>query len=109
MRLSDKVTEVDADRAIDLVEFYLRKIAGNSDGGFDIDKVMSGISSKSRDKIKTIKRILQEYGNPGITVEEVISHASAQGLAEDEVRSTLAILCEKAEAIKTQKGEYMLV
>lgn len=109
MRLSDKVTDVDANRAIDLVEFYLRKIAGNSDGGFDIDKVMSGISSKSRDKIKTIKRILQEYGNPGITVEEVISHASAQGLGEDEVRSTLAILCEKAEAIKTQKGEYMLV
>ncbi len=109
MRLSEKVEEQDANVAVDLVEFYLRRIAGSSDGGFDIDKVMSGISSKSRDKIKTVKRILSEFGSPGITMEEVISHASAQGLSEDEVRSTLALLCEKAEAIKTQKGEYMLV
>ena len=109
MRLSDKVTELDANRAVDLVEFYLKKIAGSSDGGFDIDKVMSGISSKSRDKIKVLKRILEEFGEPGITLEEIIVHCSTEGISEDEAKSTLNTLCNNAEVIKTPKGEYMLV
>ena len=109
MRLSDKVTELDANRAVDLVEFYLKKIAGSSDGGFDIDKLMSGISSKSRDKIKIVKKVLQDFGEPGITLEEIIVHCASEGITEDEVKTTLNTLCNNAEAIKTQKGEYMLV
>ena len=110
MRLSETVTDLDANRAVDLVEFYLRKIAGSPDGGFDIDKVMSGISAKSRDKIKVIKRILSEFGgDAGLTLDEIIIHASSNGLTEDEVKETLNTLSGKGEAIKTQKGTYMQV
>lgn len=72
MRLSDKVTDVDANRAVDLVEFYLRKIAGNDDGGFDIDKIATGISSKDRNRLDIIRDILMEFGDDGLTIDEII-------------------------------------
>ena len=59
--------------------------------------------------LATVKRVIQEFGNPGISVEEVIFHATRRGLTESEVRECISILCEKAEAIKTLKGEVMLV
>ncbi len=59
--------------------------------------------------LTTVKRIIDEFGTPGISVEEVISHATRQGMTESEARKCISILCEKAEAIKTSKGEVMLV
>lgn len=62
-----------------------------------------------KDPLAIVKRIIGEFGNPGISVEEAISHATKRGMTESEALKCITILCEKAEAIKTLKGEVMLV
>ena len=86
MRLSSVVTDVDANRAVDLVEDYLRRIAGSDDGGFDIDKIATGISSKDRNKMDVIREIMRDFGGDGLSEEEFIQHGESQGIPEAEVR-----------------------
>jgi replicative DNA helicase Mcm len=60
VRLSRKVEMQDADRAIRLVEFVLREIGMEKEGGgFDIDRIMSDHPKSERDKIYTITGIVK--------------------------------------------------
>ncbi len=106
MRLSDKVTDVDANRAVDLVEFYLQRIAGNEDGGFDIDKIATGISSKDRNRLDVIRDIMSEYGDEGLTIDEIVQHGSNHGLAETDVTRAVKQLSDGGEIYKTPAGVY---
>lgn len=106
MRLSDKVTDVDANRAVDLVEYYLRKIAGNDDGGFDIDKIASGISSKDRNRLDVVRDLLRQYGDEGLTMDELIQHGSNQGLDEPDVTRAIKTLSDGGEIYRSPQGVY---
>lgn len=108
MRLSRVVTDVDANRAVDLVEDYLRRIAGSDDGGFDIDKIATGISSKDRNKIDVIRGIFKEFGVDGMNSEEIIAHASNQGVGETDVTRALKQLSDAGEIYKSPSGVYKL-
>ena len=106
MRLSNKVTDVDANRAVDLVEYYLRKIAGNDDGGFDIDKIASGISSKDRSRIDIVRDILCQFGDEGLTMDEIIQHGSGQGLSETDITRAVKNLSDGGEIYRSPAGVY---
>ncbi len=106
MRLSDKVTDVDANRAVDLVEFYLRRIAGNEDGGFDIDKIASGISSKDRNRLDVVRDLLFQYGDEGLSIDELIQHGSSQGLSETDVTRAVKTLSDGGEIYRSPSGIY---
>ena len=106
MRLSRVVTDVDANRAVDLVEDYLKRIAGNDDGGFDIDKIASGISSKDRNKIDVVRGIMREFGGDGLNAEELEQHCASQGLNETDVTRALKQLSDAGEIYKTPSGIY---
>lgn len=67
---------------------------------WDIDKVMSGIPSKSRDRIKVMKRVLEEFGTPWLSFEEIVVHCSTEGISEEEAKAALNSLCNNAEAIR---------
>ena len=100
MRLSSVVTDVDANRAVDLVEDYLRRIAGSDDGGFDIDKIATGISSKDRNKMDVIREIMRDFGGDGLSEEEFIQHGESQGIPEAEVRRAVKQLHDAGEFYK---------
>lgn len=107
MRLSDTVTDVDANRAVDLVEYYLRKIAGNDDGGFDIDKIASGVSSKDRNRLSIVRDIFAKYGDEGgLTMDLLVEYGIKEGLDEAEVTRAVKSLSDGAEIIRTTTGEY---
>lgn len=108
MRLSGVVTDLDANRAVDLVEDYLRRIAGSDDGGFDIDKIATGISSKDRNKIDVVRQIFREFGADGLSSEELTQHGSSQGLADIDVTRALKQLSDAGEIYKTPSGIYKL-
>lgn len=108
MRLSPVVSDVDANRAVDLVEDYLRRIAGNDDGGFDIDKIASGISSKDRNKIDVVRSIFREFGADGLTADELAQHGSNQGLEDADVTRALKQLSDAGEIYKSPSGIYKL-
>ena len=106
MRLSPVVADVDANRAVDLVEDYLRRIAGDGEGGFDIDKVASGISSKDRNKIDVVRAILREFGADGLSMDELVQHGANQGLEEADVARALKQLNDAGEVFKNPSGVY---
>ncbi len=106
MRLSNVVTDVDANNAVDLVEEYLRKIAGSDDGGFDIDKIATGYSSRDRNKIEVVRTILKEFGSNGLTMDELSRHGESEGLTETDVTRAVKQLSDAGEIYKTPAGLY---
>jgi replicative DNA helicase Mcm len=90
VRLSDKVTEDDAQRAIRIVEYYLRKVAGE-EGRFDIDIIESGTSQSQRERIRTIRTIIKNLAEGGSPVEheDIIAEAEALGIERSKAESII--------------------
>lgn len=107
MRLSNRVEVQDAERAIRLVTYYLQKIAGGSDGGFDIDRIMSSTNNQQRQTGKLLTGIIKSGGADGMHVQDILETALAEGMPENDVRTQLkkmerqAILyCPKSDVYK---------
>ncbi|MBW2993553.1 minichromosome maintenance protein MCM, partial [Candidatus Woesearchaeota archaeon] len=61
MRLSHKVTKYDARRAIDLLHYCLSQVGIDPETGkIDIDRIATGVSASARNKIITIKEIIED-------------------------------------------------
>ena len=88
MRLSPVVEAQDAKRAIDLVRYYLKKIAGTEGGGLDIDSLTSGISSRDRKGIPSMEAIMR-LEPMGMEEEEIITQALSNGISETEAKRLL--------------------
>jgi replicative DNA helicase Mcm len=90
VRLSSRVTEDDAERAIRIVEYYLKKVAGD-EGGWDIDIIESGTSQSQRERIRTVKRIIKDLfeGGQPVEHEDIISEAEALGIERSKVESII--------------------
>lgn len=102
MRLSNRITEQDANNAAELIEAYLNRIAGNGDGTYDIDKISTGISSKDRNKLDVIRHIMDQYaGDTGLKLEEIQLHASSEGLSDSEVERAVRTLSDGGELYKS--------
>lgn len=85
-RLSPIADEGDANRAIDLITDYLKKIAMTPDGTVDIDN-LSEYNHKDRKAITgnrdTVKGIIRMHGK--ITKEELIKELSKEGVKMDDI------------------------
>ncbi len=89
-RLSRVVEESDARRAVDLVEYYLSELASSNGGNWDMGAIDSSFTKKDRDHTKTLLNIIDMFGTgDGISLDEVIVHASKDGLAEGDVKKLL--------------------
>ena len=110
MRLSDTVTDLDANRAVDLVEYYLRGIAGTEDGSFDIGKVDTDKNKVRSDKRKIVKRVIAGAGEAGITMEDIVISCGHEGMAPDEVERIVRKLHESGEIFQAPSTqEYKAV
>jgi len=110
-RLSPLVMEEDARRAVDLVEYWLRKVAGGEGGGIDIDKVVSGISSSQREEMIALRDILaeSEHEPQGADEEDVIRRAAERGIPEPRVRAILSRWRQEGEVYSPVQGKYKLI
>ena len=106
MRLSKKITDQDANNAAELIEAYLNRIAGNGDGTYDIDKIASGVTSKDRNKLNVIRSIFNEFGDNGLSAEEIVQHAANQGLSESETKHAIKTLHEGGELLESRSGFF---
>ncbi len=110
MRLSKTVEDVDANRAVDLVEKTLKKIAGDGEGGLDADILFSGISTKDRNRIPMVRDILRQFGGgDGLSMEELIQHGTNEGIDEEDVKKAIKNMTDRNEVIKSNKGLYMYI
>jgi replicative DNA helicase Mcm len=86
IRLSSKVTTEDTERAISIVEYYLRKVAFDS-GTFDIDMIATGTSHSQRSRLMELMGIIEDLvarNKSGMTnLDEVLMEAESQGIDKD--------------------------
>jgi replicative DNA helicase Mcm len=108
-RLSNTVLTEDARRAVRLVEYYLKKIAGQ-EGQIDIDIIATGTSRSQRDQITVLRRLISELsdGSKGVSVEALLQAAESEGIAEDKMRRLLKKLSEAGEIYQPHAGYYRL-
>jgi len=111
MRLSETVDDVDANKAVDMVEYYLNKIAGNGSGGFDIDMVSSDFTHRDRSDISVIAAIIKSSpSTTGVPEEEIITAAEKEGLDGTKVKSILKKLINDGTLYRPKNSdEYKMV
>jgi len=107
-RLSKVVTLDDAKRAVSIVEYYLRKIAGEG-GGLDIDIIATGTSKSQREQILVIRDLIRNNAEKsGIGIEQLIMLAKDENIPEERVRTLLKRLADNGEVYQPQGGFYKL-
>jgi|Deesub1362A_J573_1020465.scaffolds.fasta_scaffold00099_76 replicative DNA helicase Mcm len=113
LRLSDKVTVEDVDRVIEIVRKSLEQIALNPETGeIDIDYAMTGTSKTQRDRIITIKKIIEtleaDY-QKGAPEELIIQKAEEGGIPPAKAKDVLHKMREKGEIYSPRSGYYRVV
>ncbi|MEM1576210.1 MAG: minichromosome maintenance protein MCM [Archaeoglobaceae archaeon] len=113
IRLSDTVTAEDVERVIGVVQRCLAQIAVDPEtGAWDIDYAYTGTSKKQRDRIFTIKKIveeLEELNENGAPEEEIIRKAKEEGIDEAKTREILSKLKMMGETFCPKYGFYRIV
>ena len=108
MHLRDTVSAQDAQRAIDLINYYLGKIA-KSAGGYDIDLAGGPLTNKDRKGREPVRQIIERFSpQGGITFQELVNLAAAEGVDESGVRIAVEMLKDMTEIIEN-KGKYRTV
>jgi replicative DNA helicase Mcm len=101
VRLSDTVTEADAERVVELVRSCLQDIGVDPETGeFDADVVETGTSKTQRDRIKNVKALIQDIEDEyeeGAPVEEVLSRAGEVGIDRSKAEQEIENLKKKGE------------
>jgi replicative DNA helicase Mcm len=114
-RLSNIATEEDAKRAVRIVEYYLRKIAGEGDR-LDFDIIATGTSHSQREQITILKSLigsLQRSGEGsdprrGVSAEALFKAAADRGITEDRAKTLLRRLSQNGEIYSPSSGFYKL-
>jgi replicative DNA helicase Mcm len=106
VRLSNKVTTEDAERAKKIVEYFLRKVA--SEGGrLDIDAIMTGTTHSQRERIHSILDIVEELDEGrGVTEEEILRRMSQDGVPDEKVRRDLERLHNEGRLFNPTSGRF---
>ncbi|MDD2532663.1 MAG: ATP-binding protein [Candidatus Methanomethylophilaceae archaeon] len=108
-RLSPRVEPKDALRAIDMVRYYLGKIAANTDGTFEIDRMASDFTKKDRSGVRTVRDIITASGKNGISENEIISLVSKDGISAHTVKELLKKLRNSGEIYNPSEDKYALM
>lgn len=98
VRLSPEAAAQDVERAIRIVEFYLRKVAGEQGGLWDIDKIASGVSHTQRDRIHRMLVIVEDLARGsehGAHINDILAKATALGMSEEDARQVLERLTDE--------------
>ena len=112
VRLSDKVTKEDAERAIKLVEASLKRIGLDPETGkIDIDRI-GGIGSSQRAKmifvLELIKKLYEEKGFSPVSFVEILEKVEKEGISEKELEEILEKLKKKGDIYEPRIGYYAL-
>ncbi len=108
VRLSDKVSKVDAARAIDLVHYCLTLVGMDMKTGmFDIDRITTGITATQRSKIVMTREIineLEETFGKTIPVEDIIKSAKEKGVSDEDLEEALEKLKRSGDIFEPRRG-----
>lgn len=111
MRLSDVATVEDAERAIEIVDYYLRKVGVDRETGIlDIDVVTTGISHSQKEKMRVLTGVIRkiceekEYAS----MEEIHLMAAEEGLDDETVDRLMNKMRREGIIFEPKRGKYKL-
>lgn len=115
VRLSDTVTEQDADRAVTLLRSCLQDLGIDPDVGTpDMDIVETDGTKRQRDRIKTLQQIIANPADkdqsgraePRIALEDVLERAEDLGINREKAKQEIDKLKERGEVYEP-RAEYL--
>jgi replicative DNA helicase Mcm len=108
LRLSDKVSADDAKLAIELLLFSLKGVGIDPETGeLDIDRIVSSVSSSTRNRVVEIKRIIDKLSNSVgnlIPINDLIEEAESKGINEEKAEDALERLKKTGDVIEPKRG-----
>ena len=108
VRLSKLATEEDAKKATEIVDFCLRQFGFDKETGtYDIDRIVTGISTSTRDKYNIIQGILKELEDKigkHVPIDDVIFSAKEKGIEEDKVEELLEKMRREGMIYEPRRG-----
>ncbi|KAA0005444.1 AAA family ATPase [Euryarchaeota archaeon ex4484_162] len=113
VRLSSKVTVEDAQRAISIIDQYLRRVSLDRETGkFDIDIIATGISHTQQERMRTvidiIKRICEESKDGNAARADVIREAEMAGIEASKAEEILERLKRNGQIYEPVIGKYKI-
>ncbi|MDF1537441.1 MAG: minichromosome maintenance protein MCM [Candidatus Thorarchaeota archaeon] len=113
MALRPKVSEEDAQAAIELVEASLRMVAYDSvTGKIDIDRYISPMSASQRgdsDKILKVMKDMEDAGTSVVNEEELLRKVEDMGLSRDNAEKIIAKLHDEGILYNPAPGKWSRV
>ncbi|MFB6206165.1 MAG: minichromosome maintenance protein MCM [Haloglomus sp.] len=108
VRLSDTVEESDAERVIDIVRKSLEDVGMDPETNeFDADMIEAGHSKSQRDRIKSLRGIIEELEDEyeeGAPFEEVLEMAESNGTDRDKAEHEIEKLKQRGEVYEPSQG-----
>ena len=113
VRLSDVATLADAQRSIQIINEYLRRVGMDKETGrFDIDLIATGSSHSQQQRMRTvldiIKRICDESSDGMAARNEIITESEALGLPSDKISGALDKMKRNGQIYEPSHGKYRL-
>ncbi len=104
--LKDEVTEEDAERAIDILTYCLEQVGVDPETGeFDADIIESGVSSSQRNRLQSVKHIINNLaGDDEAEIEEVLERAEEEGFDREEAEEVIERLKRDGELYEPKQG-----
>jgi replicative DNA helicase Mcm len=110
-RLSPIVETVDAERATQIVEGYLRRVS-STEGKLDIDIVTTGVSHSQRERLEILQgimRSLQSRTQQSFTIEELKAEAEKHKISGSQTEAIFHTLRNQGEVMETRPGTWQLL
>lgn len=108
VRLSNKVSRADARKAIAILKYCLMQVGFDYETGqIDIDRISTGITTATRNKIKMIRDIISEFeikGRKSVPIEDIIDEAQGKNITESQVEEIIEKLKREGEIFEPRRG-----
>jgi len=111
-RLSPEVGPEDAQRAIQIMQNFLKRVAMTEGGKLDVDLVQSGVSHSQRERLDIVMRVmreLQDRPEGSFSVEEYLEAADRAGVPPPRAEALLQTLRNQGEIIESRPNRLQLV
>ena len=109
VRMSELVEQEDADRAIRIVDYFLKKIMGGE--RFDIDIIATGISHSQRERMRILLDIIDQLtrGGEAPTEDDVLAEAEGFNIERSHAKDVLSRLVSDGRIYTPSAGRYRVI
>lgn len=111
-RLSGEVAVEDAERAIHVMDSFLKRVSMTDEGKLDIDLTQTGVSHSQRERMDIALRImrdLQAEAGGVFTIEQYHEATEKAGISAARADSIIQTMRNQGEIIEPRPNQFQLV